>query len=160
MLNFILWFKKKTHTHHQLNQSNGNQNQPRLSHTRFPVLGTSYVYLLRVPIGSLWCLRCTSSTNHIHTKTNRELVTHVFPRLVPVTCICLEFPLVHCGVYVETALFYDTQLKTENRYAAMMTYCDNDNNRDSESPDEGSVRRHPAAERNDKTQVQNTASPC
>ena len=34
------------------------------------------------------------------TKTNHDLVTHVFPRLLPVTCICFEFSLVHCVVYV------------------------------------------------------------
>ena len=34
-----------------------NQNQPRLGHTRFPAFGAGYVYLLRVLIGSLCCLR-------------------------------------------------------------------------------------------------------
>ena len=28
------------------------------------------------------------------------IATHVFPRLAPVTCICFEFSLVHCVVYV------------------------------------------------------------
>ena len=34
------------------------------------------------------------------TKTNRDLVARVFPPLAPVTCICFEFSLVHCVVYV------------------------------------------------------------
>ena len=31
----------------------------------------------------------------IRPKTNHNLVTRVFPRLAPVTCICFEFSLVH-----------------------------------------------------------------
>ena len=54
------------------------------------------------------------------TKTNRDLVARVFPRLVPVTWICLELSLVHCVVYVccDWPLyllwfgFYDTQMET------------------------------------------------
>ena len=49
------------------------------------------------------------------------MVARVFPRLAPFTCICFEFSLVHCTVYVCCNLsgellwfgFYDTQ--TENR---------------------------------------------
>ena len=34
------------------------------------------------------------------TKTNRASLARFFPRLAPVTCICFEFWLVHCIVYV------------------------------------------------------------
>ena len=35
------------------------------------------------------------------TKTNRDLVTHVFPRLrLPVTCAFFEFPLAPCDIYL------------------------------------------------------------
>ena len=45
--------------------------------TRFPALDTAYMYLLRILIGSLCCLRL--------------LLVRVFPRLMPLTCICFEF---------------------------------------------------------------------
>ena len=68
----------------------------------------------RVVIGQMWSLRfffttfCDWSKKlppltqpiRCKTKTNRDLVTRVFPRLAPVTCICFEFLLVHCFVYV------------------------------------------------------------
>ena len=44
--------------------------------------------------------RATLSTNQIKTKTNRELVTRVFPRLRPVTCIHFEFSLAPCDIYL------------------------------------------------------------
>ena len=34
------------------------------------------------------------------TNTNHVLVARVFPRLAQVTCICFEFSLIHCVVYV------------------------------------------------------------
>ena len=34
------------------------------------------------------------------TKTNRALVARVFPRLASVTCICFDFWLVHCVIYI------------------------------------------------------------
>ena len=41
------------------------------------------------------------------TKTNRDLVTRIFPRLAQVTCICFEFSLVFCFfVYVCCDLLY------------------------------------------------------
>ena len=54
------------------------------------------------------------------TKTNRDLLARVFPRLVRATCICFELWLVHWTVYdccdwSEKLLwfwFYDTQMKT------------------------------------------------
>ena len=43
------------------------------------------------------------------TKTDRDLVTRVFPRLASVTCICVELSLVHFVVYVcYLVLIYDT----------------------------------------------------
>ena len=36
----------------------------------------------------------------IQTKTNRVLAARVFPRLAPVTCICFEFWLARCVVYI------------------------------------------------------------
>ena len=36
----------------------------------------------------------------IQTKTSRVLAARVFPRLAPVTCICFEFWLIHCVVYI------------------------------------------------------------
>ena len=54
------------------------------------------------------------------TKTNRDLLASVFPRLARATCICFELWLVHCIVYdccdwSEYLLwfwYYDTRLKT------------------------------------------------
>ena len=56
------------------------------------------------------------------TKTNHDLVACVFPRLAPMTCICFNFSLVHCVVYVfcDWSMlllwfwfwFHDTQLKS------------------------------------------------
>ena len=101
---------------------------------------------------------CTCSTNHMTIKISRDLVTHIFPRFLPVTYICLVFPLVHCSVYVVIALGFTTlNRKTKTSFGSMTTYCYNNNDRDCESPDESSVRRHPTTERNDKTRLQNTA---
>ena len=71
---------------------------------------------------SLWLdKKLVPPTQPIRCKTNCDLVTRIFPRLVQVTCICLRvFSLVHCVVYVcyDWPLwllwfwFYDTQLKT------------------------------------------------
>ena len=36
----------------------------------------------------------------IQTKTNRVLAARVFPRLAPITCICFEFWLARCVVYI------------------------------------------------------------
>ena len=50
-----------------------------------------------------WFKKLASPTQPIRckTKTNRDLVTlGVFPRLAPVTCICSEFSLVHCVIFV------------------------------------------------------------
>ena len=45
--------------------------------------------------------RVTFFTNQMQNKeTNRDLVTRVFPLLVPVTYICFEFSLVHCVGFV------------------------------------------------------------
>ena len=54
------------------------------------------------------------------TKTNHDLVTHVFPCLAPVTCSCFELSLAHLVIYVccdwPLSLlwfwFYDTQMRT------------------------------------------------
>ena len=61
-----------------------------------------------------------NSRHFLNSKTNRDSLARVFPRLAPVTCICLEFWLVHCIVYVTVIgrsnylgfWFYDTELKT------------------------------------------------
>ena len=55
--------------------------------------------LLRSVIG-LKKLAPPSQPIRCKTNTNRDLVTRVLPRLPPVTCICSEFSLVHCVVYV------------------------------------------------------------
>lgn len=45
------------------------------------------------------------------TKSNRDLLSLVFPPLKPVTCICFEFLLVHCAALF-TVWFYDIRLKS------------------------------------------------
>ena len=51
---------------------------------------------------TLWLVikaRLLSQPVRCKTKTNRDLLAHVFPRSVPVACICCEFWLVHCVVH-------------------------------------------------------------
>ena len=50
----LLWFYFTTVT---LTNQMQSQNRSRLGQMRFPALGAGYVYLLRVLIGSLRCLR-------------------------------------------------------------------------------------------------------
>ena len=49
-----------------------------------------------------WSRKLAQSSQPIRrrTKTNRNLITRVFPRLRPVTCIYFEFSLVHCDIYL------------------------------------------------------------
>ena len=53
---YALWLVKKTRATFSTN-GNPNQNQSCFRRTRFPALGASYMYLLRILIGSLCCLR-------------------------------------------------------------------------------------------------------
>ena len=52
---YALWLANKTRATFSTN-GNPNQNQSCFRRTRFPALGASYMYLLRVLIGSLCCL--------------------------------------------------------------------------------------------------------
>ena len=49
-----------------------------------------------------WLRKLAPSTQPIRckTKTNCDLVARVFPRFLPVACICFEFSLVRCVVFV------------------------------------------------------------
>ena len=49
-----------------------------------------------------WSRKLAPSSQPIRrkTKTNRDLVTRVFPRLRPVTCIYFEFSLVRSNIYL------------------------------------------------------------
>ena len=51
-----LWLVNKTHATFSTNGKYPNQNQSCFRHLCFPALGTSYMYLLRILIGSLCCL--------------------------------------------------------------------------------------------------------
>lgn len=44
--------------------------------------------------------RATFSTKKINTKTNRDSLAHIFPRLAPATRYCFEFILAHWAVCV------------------------------------------------------------
>ena len=121
-----------------------------------PILEMALAYGLRPRLWLLVVRAQPITWNWIN--ISRDLVTHIFPRFLPVTYICLVFPLVHCSVYVVIALGFTTlNWKTKTSFGSMTTYCYNNNDRDCESPDESSVRRHPTTERNDKTRLQNTA---
>ena len=56
LLSFALWLVAKICTTFSTNE-NQNQNQSCLARTLFPALGTGYMYLLRILIGPLYCLR-------------------------------------------------------------------------------------------------------
>ena len=53
---YALWLAKKSRATLSTHPKK-NQNKSSLAHTRFPALGAGYMYLLRVLIGSLDCLR-------------------------------------------------------------------------------------------------------
>ena len=52
---YALWFLDKTHATFSTN-GNPNQNQSCFRRTRFPALGASFMHLLRILIGLLFCL--------------------------------------------------------------------------------------------------------
>ena len=64
------------------------------------------------------------------TKTNRDLVTRVFPRLRPVTCVYFDFSLAPSDIFVCSNWplwflwfwFYDTQSKSALRWGELLVY--------------------------------------
>ena len=87
------------------------QNQSRLGHTRFPALGGGHVYLLRVLIGSLCCLRLLTFVVIGHCKVLVLVLRH--------STVCI-FSKVQAGVAmslgslrIDRLFDYGTQLKEQ-----------------------------------------------
>ena len=77
---YALWLVNKTRATFSTN-GKPNQNQSRFGRTRFPALGASYMYLLRILIGSLCCLHLLRLATVItlalvlqHSVENRSMV--------------------------------------------------------------------------------------
>ena len=90
------WLVNKTRATFSTN-GNPNQNQSCFGRTRFPALGPSYMYLLRILIGSLCCLHLLRLTRVVtlvsvlrHSIRNRSNLNQISRCIAPVNSHSLD----------------------------------------------------------------------